>query len=505
MARCRTPLPLLSILAAVPVAACSSVSDDLSKQLLTPPTAWLAEPADVGLTAEAVEVRIHSEATLTGFWIPRSSPLGTVVLFHEADVNVSALHPYYTFLHDAGFQVLAFDSRGYGRSKGTPTLQAWLQDLPELFDWLRARPDVDPTRIALFGSGLGSVAALWAARTQGGCKALVLEHLPSPRDMLKEAQHDDGSAGSAIVLGFTEYVGLPEEIEPEDNVGKLTMPALFLAGEQELLRDRKSLMRIYGLYPGDKQLWVMAGTGGGPHGMLTHDGEYQRRITAFLAGAFNGKAPVLRSEWNKVGDTRDGQHYYEIEATPAQPAAGRTAIEACALLADGSTHWARTWLDGSKARVRLKLPSPPVCTSAVDVPGAVAEGQTFRREHTALARSGAAVDALWDRIQAVRHGTVPPDDIRALQKDLGAVEAREPFHPVLEVELADVFAVIGKELLASADASEQQTGRALLERAVKAVPPKPQLHFWPGPVATYGFPQEIAIDEAKLLLAAPAK
>src|SRR5688572_13266114 len=193
------------LLSSALLSACNSSGGDIDRQLLTPPQAWLAEPADVGIDAESVEIPIHSDASLTGFWIPHPSALGTVVLFHDADVNVSALHPYYTFLHAAGFQVLAFDSRGYGKSKGTPTLQAWLQDLPELFEWLRARPDVDSTRIALFGSGLGSVAALWAARTQGGCKALVLEHLPSPRDMLKEAQNGDGSAASAIALGFAEF------------------------------------------------------------------------------------------------------------------------------------------------------------------------------------------------------------------------------------------------------------------------------------------------------------
>ncbi|HEU4417948.1 MAG TPA: alpha/beta fold hydrolase, partial [Planctomycetota bacterium] len=253
--------PNLCVLGLALLAACSAVQDDLSRQMLKPPPGWLAEPGDLGLPYERVEIVLHRDASLTGFWIPHAEAKGrTVVLFHDESTNASVMHPYYTFLHDAGFSVLAFDPRGFGRSKGTPTLQAWLYDLPALFAWLRARPDVDPGQIALFGTGLGSVAALWAARTQGPCKALVLEHLPSLRDMLRESMHDDGSAWSAYALGWAEFAGLPEDIEPDENAPHTKVRALFLATDQEPLRDRRALLRAYGQYGGERQLWLLAGT-----------------------------------------------------------------------------------------------------------------------------------------------------------------------------------------------------------------------------------------------------
>src|SRR5678815_2270838 len=118
-----------------------------------------------------------------------------------------------------------------------------------------------------FGTGLGSVAAIWAARTQG-CQALVLEHLPSPRDMLREAQGGDASALGAMQLGFTEYSNMPPEIEPEDFAPRTMVPALFLASDGELVRDRKALVRTYNVYAGPKQLWMLAGTTRAPNGML---------------------------------------------------------------------------------------------------------------------------------------------------------------------------------------------------------------------------------------------
>ena len=500
------PTPPLCLLGIALLAGCSSVHDDLSRQLLKPPPGWLAEPGDVGLQYERVEIALHGDASLTGFWIPHVQAQGrTVVLFHDADTNASVMHPYYAFLHDAGFSVLAFDPRGFGRSKGTPTLQAWLHDLPALFEWLRARPDVDPGRIALFGTGLGSVAALWAARTQSACKALVLEHLPSLRDMLRESIHDDGGALSAYALGWAEFAGLPEEIEPEDNASLTKVRALFLATDQEPARDRRALLRAYGQYAGERQLWLLAGTRHAPHAMVTHDGEYQQQIAAFLRSAFAGDDSLLATNWTKTSDASDGQAWYQIEVTTTKIAEKAQAVEAAAALADGALHFARLWLEGSRAVVRIKLPAPPQVVSAVRVPDAMPDPQAvFVRKTTPLMRSASAIEPLMPRIEALRNGVLPPADCAKLAADLAAAES-EPFHPQLATELGDVWARLGKTLANDADPQQRALGTALLQRAVAVAPEKPQLHVWPGASTTYGYPQQDDVDEARRLLAAPAK
>src|SRR5688572_32614461 len=93
------------LLSSALLSACNSSGGDIDRQLLTPPQAWLAEPADVGIDAESVDIALNGDASLTGFLIPRASALGTVVLIHDSDVNDSALNPYYTFLHADCFQV----------------------------------------------------------------------------------------------------------------------------------------------------------------------------------------------------------------------------------------------------------------------------------------------------------------------------------------------------------------------------------------------------------------
>lgn len=507
------PSPIRRVSAVVPFAllafaACSTVSDDLSKQLLLAPRNQLATPADLGLDAEWVDVPLHSEASLTGWWLPNQAAHGrTVVLFHDANTNVSVLHPWYSFLHAAGYQVLAFDPRGYGRSKGTATLQAWTYDPPAMLDWLEARPDVDPAQIAYFGIGLGSDAALWWAVRRGRCRALVLEHLPSLRAMLREGAGGDGNAADAVRLGLLEFAGLPDDLEPDDNAVHATTPALFVATENEPARDRNALLRTLDLYTGPAELWLVPGTRTSPHVLLTHDGEYQQQIVGFLDRQFAAAPSPLQVTCDKAADASDGQAWYEVHLAAATPAGGAaTPVEVAIVLPDGSTRFARTRLDNGHGKVRVKLPTAPRRTSAVVIHTAVDDptgAQPFALAGSARSRSAATIEPLWPRIEELRQGQADAASCGQLAADLQQAMTAQPFAPELTAELADVYARLGKMLLAAAiDEPARTEARAWLQRAVEATPAKPQLHYWPGLTTSWGFAYQEEIDEAKRLLTA---
>jgi hypothetical protein len=305
---------------------------------------------------------------------------------------------------------------------------------------------------------------------------------------------------------MVEYASVPEDIEPVDGAGRTKAPALFVAGELELARDRRSLLRTFGAYAGDKRLWVLPGTRAAPHAFATHDGEYQRQIVAFLRDTVAGTPAGVTATAAAAGPASGGLQWHEIrlEASKADPKPH--AVEAFAVLADGTPHFARAWLENGKGRVRLQLPSPPAAVGAVAYTEAAADPeQVFLRPSTPLSRSALAVEPLWPRLDELRNGTMPPSGQVQLAADLRTAEVAEPFHPRLAAELADVFAILGRTLQQSAEPAQRDEGARLLQRAIAAVPAQPTLHFWPGIATTYGFPQEQAVAEAKRLLAAPAK
>lgn len=492
--------PLLLSVAAL-AAACNSVHDDLSRQLLQPPPTWLAEPKDVGLAAEPFEIALHGDASLTGFWIPHPDAAGrTIVLLHDEHSNASVMHPYYTFLHEAGFHVLVVDPRGFGKSRGEPSLRAWIYDLPAVFDWLHRRPDVDRQRIAVFGIGLGSTAAMWAAMARHG-HAVVFEHLPSLRAILRESG-EDGQPRGEFAVGMLAFAGLPEDFEPVDNAPMAKAKALFVTTQQELPRDREALLQAFAAYAGDKQLWVVPDAGQAPSAMFRHDGEYQRRITGWLRGALGGPAEQVDARCTKVASTAGGADWFEVQLTAAPADHGEPwAVETCVVGADGALSFHRCWVEGGKGSFRVRLAQPPRLVAAARVHEVVGDDeQGFQRKPSALARSAAAAAPLWPRIDALRHGTLPAAEYEALAADLATAEAAEPFHPALAAELADVWALVGTEWSRSGDPAKAARGVALLQRAVASAPSKPQLHVWPGASTTYGYPQAATIDAAKALL-----
>ncbi len=495
-------LPLLVL------AACSSVQDDVSKQILQPPPGWLVEPSSLGLDADPFTIELHSDASLTGSFVKSAEAHGrTVVLFHDEHTNVSVLHPYYTFLHERGFHVVVYDPRGFGRSKGTPTLQAWIYDVPALLDHVRARPDVDPQRIAYFGIGWGAVTALWAARTQGPCAGVVLEGLTSPRAIVREATKDDGSMLGALSTGMLEFAGMPDDVEPVEGAPRTKAPALFLSGELESERDRQAQIATFTAYGGDKRLWVLPGTRSSPHGLFTQDGEYQEQVGAFLRDAFSGVRTSATVEIAKAAASADGQSWYEANVVCA--ATGRHPIEIGVALGNGTTAFAHTWSEDGRARVRMKLAAAPAAAGAILVARKVVDDpdgvEPFVPVPTDLTRSTAAIEPLRLRIEALRNGALPAGEMVKLADDLKAAETKAPFDPRASAELADVFALLGKALRQRPEEARRREGEALLQRAVASVPANPERHVWPGASTTYGFPQHDAVEVARRQLAAPAK
>ncbi len=85
--------------------------------------------------------------------------------------------PYHQAFTDAGFAVLIFDYRGFGASEGdSGTLSpAWqLEDWRNAIAYLRGRPDIDPGRGAIFGSGgTGGGNAVLAAAAEPEIRATI--------------------------------------------------------------------------------------------------------------------------------------------------------------------------------------------------------------------------------------------------------------------------------------------------------------------------------------------
>jgi uncharacterized protein len=112
---------------------------------------------------------------------PRTEAKGTVLHLHGNAANVSNHLPLVAWLPARGYQVLMLDYRGFGRSEGRPTLDGIVTDALAALDYLRTRPDVDSSRLIVFGQSIGGATALrMLARDAQGVRLGVIEAAFSP-------------------------------------------------------------------------------------------------------------------------------------------------------------------------------------------------------------------------------------------------------------------------------------------------------------------------------------
>ena len=137
--------------------------------------------------AEAEDVWIPSTdgVVLHGWFLPAKSPDGSpadqqpgpAILFVHGNAGNIAIHYWLcNFLQDAGFHVLVFDYRDFGRSTRThrPLLRAQLyDDTNAALDALLARPEVDPDRVGIYGHSLGAVLGLAVAADRPEVRAVA--------------------------------------------------------------------------------------------------------------------------------------------------------------------------------------------------------------------------------------------------------------------------------------------------------------------------------------------
>jgi len=123
-------------------------------------------------TCDAWHVPAGSDALATATGRP------CVVMAHGlAGTKDSGLLPFATALSAAGLEVLAFDYRGFGRSGGTPrqavSVRGQVEDYLAAMAAAAALPDVDPSRLVLWGVSLAGGHVIEAAAGRDDVAALI--------------------------------------------------------------------------------------------------------------------------------------------------------------------------------------------------------------------------------------------------------------------------------------------------------------------------------------------
>jgi fermentation-respiration switch protein FrsA (DUF1100 family) len=130
------------------------------------------------------DVEFRSEGVVCrGWWVrpdgaAASDRLPAIVMAHGfSAVKELALDRFADAFAEAGLASLVFDYRGLGASDGEPRQdldpQMQVADYRNAISWVRARPDVDPSRIGIWGSSYSGAHVLTVAALDRRVRAVV--------------------------------------------------------------------------------------------------------------------------------------------------------------------------------------------------------------------------------------------------------------------------------------------------------------------------------------------
>jgi dienelactone hydrolase len=249
-------------------------------------------PADRELAYQDVTFPTSDGVRLSGWYVP-STNHAAVVLLHGAGSTRSDVLNHAVVLARHGYGVLLFDARGHGRSGGRAMDFGWYgdRDIAAAVSLLQTRPDVDARRIAAVGMSMGGEEAIGAAATDTRIRAVVAEgatnRVAADRAFLPETYGVRGAIQRRIdaltyaVADLLTAADPPIALRAAAGAAAPRPVLLITAGD---VPDEANAARHMQNGNRSVQVWQVPGTGH-TKALSTHPGEWEQRVTAFLAAA----------------------------------------------------------------------------------------------------------------------------------------------------------------------------------------------------------------------------
>lgn len=170
-------------------------------------------------------------ALVNEVWPPKASP--GLLIVHGEGSHARRLLPLAWNLANRGYTVLLVSLPGYGLSSGPPDLAGprAVEAVEAALDQLRRSPNVDSTRIAMWGMSQGATVVLQVAARRHDVKAVAAQSglydlaavakTTTSEEMRRTLREEAGSAG-----GWKHR-------SPMNSIRNLTVPMLLLHGEAD--------------------------------------------------------------------------------------------------------------------------------------------------------------------------------------------------------------------------------------------------------------------------------
>ncbi len=142
----------------------------------------------------------------------------TILYSHGNSEEINELSPFFQELSKAGFNVLAYEYRGYGSSDGKPSEKNVYEDIETAYDYLVNDQKISPEKIMFHGRSLGGAISIDLA-SRKKCGGLIVE--------------------STFVSAFPIVTKVPiypfDKFDSINKIDRVNCPKLFIHGTADTL------------------------------------------------------------------------------------------------------------------------------------------------------------------------------------------------------------------------------------------------------------------------------
>jgi uncharacterized protein len=233
-------------------------------------------PQRYGRTFEDVTFSAADGTQLHGWFIPATKKvktLGTVVFSHGNTGSVGYHIGFIDWMIDAGYNVMMYDYRGFGKSAGSPTRDGLISDAQAAFAYTSKRSDVVGTKLFSYGHSLGGAKSIVAA-----CTAKI----PSLRGVITEGTFASYQGMAVHLAGNFGRNMVTDELAPKTHVAKLPAPLLIIHGTDDEVVPLQQGRELFAAAVPRKTLFEVKG---GHHGdsLSINQGAYRKKVLEWMS------------------------------------------------------------------------------------------------------------------------------------------------------------------------------------------------------------------------------
>ncbi|MBI4698252.1 MAG: alpha/beta hydrolase [Nitrospirae bacterium] len=143
-------------------------------------------PDAIKLDYEDITLTTKDGVQISGWFIPAQNPRATLLFCHGNAGNISHRIEKIQMFNALGLNVLIFDYRGYGTSKGSPSENGLYLDAETMYENLLHKKNAPPGQIIIYGESLGGAVAIDLAGRRESAGVIIEDSFTSAPDMGKK-------------------------------------------------------------------------------------------------------------------------------------------------------------------------------------------------------------------------------------------------------------------------------------------------------------------------------